>query len=427
MTGHGRWNEGRALLRQFGDDVDLDDAAGPLPGPNELPGEAPHGSTEVSTELRDQPAKARDHASHHGSLLAAFSDVAAVLEACGSSLTAALSTWLGQAGIKVHSIVARVKDPASLARKLARPDRDYVNLWDITDLLGLRVITYFEDAVDRVGAVIEAKLPIDLTRSTDKRRRAPGLFGYRSLHYVIELGAGLPAPARAEIQVRSVLEHAWAEIEHDLGYKAPGAVPLPVRQRLSRLAGLLEIADREFVAIRDELSAYEAALPSQIAARTSDVVLDQLALRALVMSRDVELLDLQIAAAHGHQLGPDPFFLDYLLKMLLCAGLTTVSEVQEGLQTHAEQIVAMARPYFQFAWTTWRLTPIRDEQLLRGYAVFFLAHLHVTRGAGLQLDKVERLARLYRELDYQNDPPAAHRVASLLLASLREASRVKGA
>lgn len=367
------------------------------------------------------PTKARDHAA----LLAAFSDVAPALEASGHSLTAALSTWLGQAGIKVHSIVARVKDPASLARKLARPDRDYVDLWDLTDLLGLRVITYFEDAVDRVGGVIEAQLPIDLTRSTDKRRREPGLFGYRSLHYVVELDAGFPAPARAEIQVRSVLEHAWAEIEHDLGYKAPGAVPQPVRQRLSRLAGLLEIADREFVAIRDELTAYEAALPSQIADRTSDVVLDELALRALMMSPDVEQLDLEIAAAHGHPLGPEPFFPDYLLKMLQCAGLKTVSEVQEGLHHHAEAILGMARPYFQFAWATWRLTPIRNEQLLRGYAVFFLAHLHVTSGAGLQLDKVERLARLYRELDYQHDPPAAQRVASRLLTSLLDASKGK--
>lgn len=369
--------------------------------------------------MGERASEPRDHAA----LLAGFAEVAPRLEARGRALTAELSGWLAAAGIKVHSVVARVKDPASLARKLARPDRDYVELWDLTDLLGLRVITYFEDAVDRVGAVLEARLPIDLARSTDKRRREPGLFGYRSLHYVIELGAGLPAAARAEIQVRSVLEHAWAEIEHDLGYKAPGAMPLPVRQRLSRLAGLLELADREFVAIRDELAAYEAALPSRIADRTSDVVLDEPALRALLLAPDVEQLDLEIAAAHGHPLGPEPFFPDYLLKMLLCAGLTTVSEVQAGLRHHAADLVAMARPYFQFAWTTWRLTPVREEGLLRGYAIFFLAHLHVTSGAGLQLDKVERLARLYRELDYPHDPPAAQRVASQLLAVLLDAAR----
>jgi hypothetical protein len=68
----------------------------------------------------------------------------------------------------------------------------------------------------------------------------------------------LPAEARYEIQARTVLEHAWAEIEHDLGYRSRDAVPDAVRRRLNRLAGLLELADQEFVAIRRELTDYAA-------------------------------------------------------------------------------------------------------------------------------------------------------------------------
>jgi ppGpp synthetase/RelA/SpoT-type nucleotidyltranferase len=338
-----------------------------------------------------------------------------------------LASWLGDANIKVQSITMRVKASSSLARKLARPDRDYVDLWDVTDLLGLRAITYFEDGVDLAARVIEARLPVDLARSVDKRRRAPGVFGYRSLHYVFDLAAldaRFPPGARAEIQVRSVLEHAWAEIEHDLGYKAPASVPIEVRQRLGRLAGLLEIADREFVAIRDELNAYVAALPGQIADRRN-VSLDQLSLGALLQSPDVETLDLEIAASHGHPLGKELFFPDYLLNMLRAVGLTTIPEIQDALREHAADIVGMARPYFQFAWATWRLTPVRDQQLLRGYAVFFLAHLHVIRGPGLRLDKVERLAHLYRELDYPNDAATAHRIASRLLETMLESARAK--
>jgi putative GTP pyrophosphokinase len=360
-------------------------------------------------------------ARNHGDLLAAFAAASPALATRGNTVAETLSTWLAEAGIKVHSIMMRVKDPKSLAKKLARPDRDYVDLWDITDLLGLRVITYFEDAVDRVGRVLEARLRVDLAHSIDKRRREPGVFGYRSLHYVFEMGGGLPAGARGEIQVRTILEHSWAEVEHDLGYKAPGSVPLGVRQRLSRLAGLLELADREFVAIRDELAAYTSALPERIADADDDVVLDQLALGALLTSPDVEQLDLRIAETHGHALGAELFFTDYLLKMLQSVGLTTVAQVQTGLRTHGHDIVAMARPYFQFAWSTWRLTPVRADCLLRGYAVFFLAHLHVVEGAGLQLDKVERLARLYRELDYPSDAAAAQRVASGLVEALNRA------
>ena len=59
-----------------------------------------------------------------------------------------------------------------------------------------------------------------------------------------------------------MLDHAWAEIEHDLGYKARDTVPAAARRRLSRLAGLLEMADQEFVAIRRDLDEYAAALPA---------------------------------------------------------------------------------------------------------------------------------------------------------------------
>src|SRR4051794_6783942 len=100
--------------------------------------------------------------SDRASLVDAHRDVCAVLAARGDALCTALGNWLADAGIKFHSITARVKSPASFARKVARPDRDYAELWDVTDLLGLRVVTYFDDDVDRVAHVLEAQLPIDL-------------------------------------------------------------------------------------------------------------------------------------------------------------------------------------------------------------------------------------------------------------------------
>ena len=100
---------------------------------------------------------------------------------------------------------------------------------------------------------------VDLARSVDKRRQAElDRFGYRSLHYICA-----PAPSffeqhgfvympelRFEVQLRTILQHAWAEMEHDLGYKAPEAIPAQIRRRFSRLAGLLELADEEFLSIK---------------------------------------------------------------------------------------------------------------------------------------------------------------------------------
>ncbi len=370
-------------------------------------------------------------ASPHADLLAQHALVTSALRARGDELRRDLLTWLAAAGIKVHSVTVRVKDRDSVARKLARPDRSYTALWDVTDLLGLRIVTYFEDAVDQVGAVLERHLPIDLSRSIDKRKKKDDDgFGYRSLHYVCaiaadddelrdgpRLGAALPPHARCEIQVSTVLEHAWAEIEHDLGYKAPSAVPDEFRRRLSRVAGLLELADQEFVAIRRGLDDYARALPRLIEAAGEDVPLDRLSLVPLLACREVRELDRAIARGLERELGDQSFFPDYLLKMLAVSGVATVADARAGVQRHADAILAMVGPYFQFAWSAWRLAPDRD--LPCGYTLFFLAHVQVLTTPALDLDKVDRLARLYRELDYPDDARAAQRVASMLVDAFR--------
>jgi putative GTP pyrophosphokinase len=364
-------------------------------------------------------------------LLAAYDRVLPLLEARGQWLRAELAAWLAaQPGLKIHSVEMRLKSRASLAQKLSRPDRDYADLWEVTDLVGLRVITYFEDAVDRVAELIERRLPVDLSHSIDKRRRRePGAFGYRSLHYVCRLAEGggvsesaevLPVRARCEVQVRTVLEHAWAEIEHDLGYKAPAAVPGPVRRRLDRLAGMLELADQEFVAIRRDLDEYVGALPLRIEIAADDVALDHLSLAALLETSEVREVDAAIARELGKELGDAPFYPDYLLKMLAAAGVQTVAAARDGARVRQRSIVAMVKPYFAFASQAWSLSPQRMDRVFRGYALFFLAHALVLDRPALGLDKVERLTRLYRELDYPDDERAAQRVAGSLVAAFRD-------
>jgi hypothetical protein len=60
-----------------------------------------------------------------------------------------------------------------------------------------------------------------------------------------------------EVQIRTVLQHAWAEFEHDIRYKGtiPDAHAPDLDRRLTLAAGLLELADREFSTIRDRLQA----------------------------------------------------------------------------------------------------------------------------------------------------------------------------
>jgi putative GTP pyrophosphokinase len=361
------------------------------------------------------------HSMAHEAWLDQYDGMTPGLRARGEAIRDELAVRLADdADLKLHSITLRVKTRDSVAAKLARPDRTYASLWDLTDLVGLRVITYFEDGVDQVGRVLEASLPVDFRHSVDKRKQvAADRFGYRSLHYVCRMAAepGDLGELRYEVQVRTLLEHAWAEIEHDLGYKSRDSVPVVARRRLNRLAGLLELADQEFAAIRRELADYATGLPERIA-NADDIPLDRLSLGSLLDHADVRELDAQIAAELGRGLGGPPFFPEYLLRMLDASGLVTVAATRAALARHRQAIVAMVQPYFRFASAAWRLTPDQLDQVSPGYSLLFLVHAVVLDAQSLGLDKFTRLAHLYHRVDYPEDRQAAERVAGELLAAL---------
>jgi ppGpp synthetase/RelA/SpoT-type nucleotidyltranferase len=172
--------------------------------------------------------------------------------------------------IRVHSVTSRIKSKSSVRRKLER-SAGKRTLGSLTDLLGIRVITYFPDEVNAVAAVIEREFMVDNDNSVDKRAILdPDRFGYLSLHYVLQLSdsrSTLPEyqafrDLKFELQIRSILQHTWAEIEHDLGYHSEVALPAEVRRRFARLAGLLELADSEFLGIREQLVQSDSRAPS---------------------------------------------------------------------------------------------------------------------------------------------------------------------
>ena len=159
--------------------------------------------------------------------------------------------------INVHEIIGRVKTVESLEGKVKR--KNYSNLAEITDLCGIRIITYFSDDVDKIAELISQEFEVDVENTIDKRKSEdPTKFGYVSLHYVVGLKAENTSPTlygrfkniKLEIQIRTVMQHAWAEIEHDLGYKSKEDIPDQYRRQFSRLAGLIELADDNFLQLK---------------------------------------------------------------------------------------------------------------------------------------------------------------------------------
>ena len=184
----------------------------------------------------------------------------AIYDEFGKVIENILRRGIEQSGIKYHSINSRPKDPKRLRRKLERAMPPYTNpLEQVTDLAGVRIITYFPRDVDEIAKLVVKSFSIDEANSVDKRKAsAPDRFGYASLQYIIQLDPIRKqqmeykqlADLKCEVQLRTILQHAWAEIEHDLEYKSEIDVPAEIRRRFAALSALLEIADREFEAIR---------------------------------------------------------------------------------------------------------------------------------------------------------------------------------
>jgi ppGpp synthetase/RelA/SpoT-type nucleotidyltranferase len=212
-----------------------------------------------------------------------------------------IRTCLSREGIKVNSTEYRAKDPESFGRKVEEADDDNPSrpkypspLEDITDLAGVRVITFFRNTLEVVEPIIYGEF--DVIEKTDKSAmlEQEERLGYHSVHYLVQLkDSRLTLPEYeqfrgmvAEVQVRTVLQHAWAEIEHDIQYKAVSALPSEIRRRFMSLAGMLEIADREFQALDDEDSRLRREARASVAAgRLADVEITPDALKSYLDQR----------------------------------------------------------------------------------------------------------------------------------------------
>lgn len=183
--------------------------------------------------------------------------------------------------IVVTAVSARVKTESSLIEKLRRKGFKYTSISDITDVVGARVILFYTDEVDKVSAFVEQIFEVDWDNSVDKRKlMKTDSFGYSSLHYVCRIPRKLyndPShplvnEIRFEIQMRTNLQHAWASIHHDLGYKPGFEIPERYNRAFFRLAGMLELVDEEFGRIRHEITNYRRKVEQLVADGNFDKV-----------------------------------------------------------------------------------------------------------------------------------------------------------
>lgn len=301
-----------------------------------------------------------------------------------------LGDCLKQGNMIVNTIEGRVKTEASLAGKLELKGQKYKDLSDITDIVGARVVTFYTEEVDKIAALVDKLFDIDWDNSVDKRKQlGKDTFGYMSLHYICRIPTSVyndpEHPAinqyRFEVQMRTALQHVWASMNHDIGYKTGVEVPPEHLRSLTRLAGILELADEEFSRIRKEITDYRRKAEQLVKDGNFDAVsLNGDTWRSYLALDPFASLSNKIAAinqAEIQQLSGMPY-----LEPMLQMGLKTLGDVERMRKECTDKAYQLA--VYQISGTD--LDIIASTLGLQDICIVYIAEKAGVRGIELFLE-----------------------------------------
>lgn len=156
------------------------------------------------------------------------------------------------------SVKYRIKDFDSYYKKFIRHLKEGDNdpFQNILDVIGIRIVCPFLEDISTVEEIIKENFEIIQVerKGGDHTFRE---FGYESIHLLIKIPVemlelfGTSLCETAEIQIRTILQEAWAEVEHELVYKAEfNPFDNPMKRKLAAVNASLSLADIVFQEIR---------------------------------------------------------------------------------------------------------------------------------------------------------------------------------
>ena len=284
-------------------------------------------------------------------------------------------------GIYINAFEGRVKTEESLAGKLERKMGKYVSLLDLTDIMGVRIIAFYSDEVDKIAALVGRIFEIDWDNSIDKRKMLDiDRFGYSSLHYICRIPKELYFDPeypqlneiRFEVQMRTALQHVWSVLNHDTGYKSGLEIPKEYLRNLNRLAGMLELADEQFCVIRTGINNYRRSVQALVRSGCfEEVALDGDSFANYLEARPFDSLNKRIAAINQAEIHETS--LTRFLKVFAFFGFKTLGDIEKMLKDDSEDAYQLAA--FQLANT--------DLDIINSsLAVVSLCAVHVLKQGG---------------------------------------------
>ncbi len=255
-----------------------------------------------------------------------------------------LNKYVKEFNTLVNCVEGRVKAEKSLIGKLELKGFKYNTIEDITDIVGTRLVTFYNDDVDKFAAKIESSFDVDWDNSIDKRKMHNiDQFGYMSLHYICRIPKEMyydpkypeVNQIRFEIQLRSVLQHAWAAVQHDTGYKSDVEIPKEYQRSLNRLAGLLELADDAFSQLRISIDDYRRRVRQVIKnGKFEELELNGDSYTAYIENGGFEMLNKHIATIQNMEI--ENVSLMAFLRVFKSFGIKTLRELDDLVQEYSD-------------------------------------------------------------------------------------------
>ncbi|MCD9548657.1 (p)ppGpp synthetase [Photobacterium carnosum] len=220
-------------------------------------------------------------------LIEQYREIKPKYERLNGNVCSALKQLIDEEQIPIFAIESRIKDESSFSNKLSR--KEYSSPFEqVEDLCGIRIICYYQEDIEKICSIVKNEF-IVISEENKQENLNVDQFGYSSFHYVVKLkGDWLKHPnargldeLKAEIQIRTMLMHTWSAISHKLLYKREADVAPQFRRKLNRLSALIELADEQFNAIKNEKHSYQKDNSQASKAFDSSVALSSDSLMAL--------------------------------------------------------------------------------------------------------------------------------------------------
>lgn len=253
---------------------------------------------------------------------------------------------------RISNMAIRIKSEDALMKKITYKNK-YQDINEITDVVACRIITLFENDVDRIYECVKDNF--EIVEYNDKRKKNYDDridFGYNSLHLLIKFNdercqlieyAGYK-DIIFELQIRTTLQHSWAEIEHGLGYKSQYEIPKDIRRRLTRLSASLELLDEEFVKIAQEVDEYNKGIVHIEKVLKTDINVNSLIQYVNTSPRINGILErLHTEYQFNFERDSELISQSRLIQRFHYMGYTYINELDDFVENHLKEIEWLSR------------------------------------------------------------------------------------